>query len=78
MYLTWKSESTCGAPLGPVTSPRRTVGEQLEGVLDLLLLDAAAAVEEVGRLAAVQLDDVHRGHRQAGPVYWRWTQTARY
>ena len=30
--------------------------------------DAAADVEEVGRLAAVILDDVHRAHRQAGAV----------
>ena len=29
---------------------------------------AAADVEEVGRLAAVELDDVHRRHRQAGAV----------
>ena len=29
---------------------------------------AAADVEEVGRLAAVELDDVHRRHREAGAV----------
>jgi hypothetical protein len=29
---------------------------------------AAADIEEVGRLAAVQLDDVHGRHRQAGAV----------
>jgi hypothetical protein len=29
---------------------------------------AAADVQEVGRLAAVQLDDVHRAHRQPGAV----------
>ena len=29
---------------------------------------AAAHVEEIGRLAAVQLDDVHGGHGQPGPV----------
>ena len=29
---------------------------------------AAADVEEVGRLAAGALDEIHRGHRQAGPV----------
>ena len=32
------------------------------------LVGAAADVEEVRRLAAVQLDDVHRAHRQAGAV----------
>ena len=30
--------------------------------------DGTADVEEVGRLAAVQLDDVHGGHGQTGPV----------
>ena len=40
----------------------------LERVLDLLGVGAAADVEEVRRLAARQLDDVHRRHRQAGAV----------
>ena len=45
------------------------VGHQdAERVLDLLGVGAAADVEEVGRLAARQLDDVHRRHRQAGAV----------
>ena len=45
------------------------VGEQdAEGFGDLLGVGAAADVEEVGRLAAVQLDQVHRAHRQAGAV----------
>ena len=45
------------------------VGEQdLEGVLDLLLRCAAAHVEKVGRAAAGVLNDVHRGHGQAGAV----------
>ena len=35
---------------------------------DLVGPRAAADVEEVGRLAAGPLDEVHRGHRQAGPV----------
>ena len=39
-----------------------------ERVLDLLGVGAAADVEEVRRLAARQLDDVHRRHRQAGAV----------
>ena len=42
--------------------------EQAERVLDRLLAGAAADVEEVGRLAAVELDDVHRGHGEAGAV----------
>ena len=33
------------------------------------VVGAAADVEEVGRLAAVQLDEVHRAHRQAGAVH---------
>ena len=40
-----------------------------EGLLDLVLLDAAAHIEEVGRLAPVQLDDVHCGHGQPGAVH---------
>ena len=35
----------------------------------LLDLGAAADVEEVRRFAAVQLDEVHRAHRQAGAVH---------
>ena len=42
--------------------------QDAEGVLDLLGVGAAADVEEVGRLAARQLDDVHRRHGQAGAV----------
>ena len=30
---------------------------------------AAADVEKVGRLAAVQFDEVHRTHRQAGAIH---------
>lgn len=41
---------------------------QLEGFLDALGIGAAADVQEVGRLAAGKLDDVHGGHCQAGPV----------
>ena len=42
--------------------------DELEGRGHPLLGGAAADVEEVGRRAAVQLDDVHRRHRQAGAV----------
>ena len=46
------------------------VGQQdLERVPNLLGIGAAAHVEEVGRLAARQLDDVHRRHGQAGAVH---------
>ena len=45
------------------------VGHQdAEGVLDLLRVRAAADIQEVGRLAARQLDDVHRRHGEAGAV----------
>ncbi len=43
--------------------------DHAEGLGDLLLIRAAAHVEEVGRAAAVVLDDVHRGHREAGAVH---------
>ena len=45
------------------------LGDDPEGLLDLMLLDAAAHVEEVCGLAAVQLDDVHSGHGEAGAVH---------
>ena len=40
----------------------------LNAAVDLFLARAAAHVEEVCRAAAEMLDDVHRGHRQAGAV----------
>src|ERR1700731_3058544 len=43
-------------------------GDDLEGGGDLGLVGAAADVEEVGRRHAVELDDVHRGHGQAGAI----------
>src|SRR5690606_31576650 len=42
--------------------------DQLEGLDHALLVRAAADVEEVRRLAAVELDHVHGGHGQAGAV----------
>ena len=42
--------------------------QDAEGVGDALDVGAAADVEEVGRLAAGELDDVHGRHRQAGAV----------
>jgi hypothetical protein len=42
--------------------------QDLEGSLHLLHVGASAHVQEVGRLAALQLDDVHRGHGEAGSV----------
>ncbi|GAB1395635.1 hypothetical protein MASR1M65_04120 [Saprospiraceae bacterium] len=47
----------------------RVRGDDLEGFGHLLLRRAAADVEEVGRLRAVELDDVHGGHRQPGAVH---------
>src|SRR5262245_42376420 len=41
------------------------IGEDdAEGLGDLLLVGTAADVEKVGRLAAVEFDNVHRGHRE--------------
>src|SRR5690606_38678222 len=42
--------------------------DDLEGRGDALLGGAAADIEEVGRLGAVQLDDVHGRHGEAGAV----------
>ena len=47
----------------------RIGGDDLERVDDLLRVRAAADVEEVGRLAAVVLHQVHRRHREAGAVH---------
>jgi hypothetical protein len=43
-------------------------GDDPEGVDDLLRIRAAADIQEVGRLAAVVLHQVHGGHGQAGAV----------
>ena len=43
--------------------------DQLEGFLDLLLVRAAARVEEVRRLAAAVVDHVERRHREARAVH---------
>src|SRR4051794_23727344 len=48
---------------------RRVAEDDLERRGDLLLRGAAADVEEVGRLRAFELDDVHRRHREAGAVH---------
>ena len=42
--------------------------QDAETLEHLVFVGAAADVEEVGRLAAVVLDQVHRAHRQAGAV----------
>ena len=47
----------------------RVAEDDLEGRGDLLLGGAAADVEEVRGLAAVELDDVHGGHGEAGAVH---------
>ena len=46
----------------------RVAQHQLEGLGDLFCRGAAADVEEVRRLAAEELDRVHRRHRQPGAV----------
>merc|ERR1719219_2790485 len=44
------------------------LGDDAEGLLDLVFLHTAADIQEVGRLPPVQLDDVHGGHGQPGSV----------
>ena len=44
-------------------------GDDLESLFDLRGRGTAADVEKVGRRPSVQLDDVHRGHREAGAVH---------
>ena len=46
----------------------RIAEDDFEGCGDLLLRRTAADIEEVGGFAAVELDDVHRGHGEAGTV----------
>jgi hypothetical protein len=46
----------------------RIAEDDLERGDHLVLRGAAADVEEVGRVAAEVLDDVHRAHREAGAV----------
>src|SRR5688572_5219853 len=47
----------------------RIVEDQLEGAGDAFLGGGAGDVHEVGRLAAVMLNDVHGGHGEAGAVH---------
>ena len=49
----------------------RVGGDDAERVHDLLGIRRAADVEEVRRLAAVVLHEVHRRHREAGAVHAR-------
>ena len=46
----------------------RVGGDEAERLGHLIGAGAAADVEEVGRLAAVELHRVHRGHRQPGAI----------
>ena len=46
----------------------RVGGDDLEGGRHLVLRGAAADIEKVSRLGAVELDDVHRRHGEAGAV----------
>src|SRR5690606_41944644 len=46
----------------------RVLRDDAERVDDLVRVRRAADVQEVRRLAAVELDQVHRGHGQAGAV----------
>ena len=46
----------------------RVGGDDLEGLGDLFLGRPAAHVEEIGRLGAIELDDVHRRHREARAI----------
>ena len=60
-----------GDPAEDVDEDRVDLGvgeDQAHRRRDLVGPRAAADVEEVGRLAAGPLDEVHRGHRQAGAV----------
>jgi hypothetical protein len=43
--------------------------DQVKGILDRLWRSATSNVKEVGRRAAVQLDDVHSGHGEASTIY---------
>src|SRR5206468_12671977 len=42
--------------------------DDAEGFVSRIAGDAAADIEEIGRLAAVELDNVHGGHREACAV----------
>src|SRR3546814_20857455 len=50
------------------TLDRRVLQDDLERRGDLFLVGAAADVQEIGREGAVQLDDVHRRHREPGAI----------
>lgn len=43
-------------------------GDEVERLLDGLWRRSPADVEEISRLSAIKLDDIHSGHRQASPI----------
>ena len=44
------------------------LGDDTECLLDLMFLNTASNIEEVGGFSSVQLDDVHGGHGEAGTI----------
>merc|ERR1719318_1834423 len=44
-------------------------GDDLESLLNLVSSSTASYIKKVGRASTMQLDDVHRGHRQTGTVH---------
>lgn len=44
-------------------------GDDFEGFFDLIGSSAATYVQEVGRLAAVEFDDIHCGHGETSAVH---------
>ncbi|KAF3843722.1 hypothetical protein F7725_002571, partial [Dissostichus mawsoni] len=53
---------TCGG-VSPLDG--QLEGDELEGLGHLMSCGSAPNIQEVGRCASVQLDDVHGGHRQS-------------
>ena len=67
----WRSSCSCMMPPKMLTSTALTflsASRMRNASVTCSTFGAAAHVQEVGRLAAVQLDEVHRAHRQPGAV----------
>ncbi len=46
-------------------------GDEFEGLGHLMSCGSSSYIQEVGRRAAMELDDVHGGHCQTSAVYWK-------
>ena len=55
-------------PVRSVDTYLRVSGQNLEGMIDLLLSNTTSHIKKVGWFAIIQLHDVHRCHGESGSI----------